>query len=81
MSVMCIYLLINPSIHIRTYIRMYVDTVVQCIRIYSEYSLIRCNSFSKNMVDLLDNHWYLYIILVLGNCGRLKGLMDEAVAD
>ena len=49
--------------------------------IYSEYSLICRNSFSMNLVDQLDNHWYLYIILVLGNCGGLKGLADEAVAD
>ena len=25
--------------------------------------------------------WYLYIILVLRNCGGLKGLADKAVAD
>ena len=29
----------------------------------------------------MDVHWYLYIILVLGNCGGLKGLADKAVAD
>ena len=29
----------------------------------------------------MDIHWYLCIILVLGNCGRLKGLTDKAVAD
>ena len=28
------------------------------------------------LVDYLDIHWYLYIILVLGNCGRLKVLAD-----
>ena len=31
-----------------------------------------------SLADLLDNHWYLYIILVLGNCG---GLADKAVVD
>ena len=29
----------------------------------------------------MDIHWYLYIILVLGNCGRLKSLTDKVVAD
>ena len=29
----------------------------------------------------MDVHRYLYIILVLGNCGGLKGLVDKAVAD
>ena len=29
----------------------------------------------------MDIHWYLYIILVLGNCGGLKGLVDNVVAD
>ena len=24
-----------------------------------------------SLLDELDIHWYLYIILVLGNCGRL----------
>ena len=45
---------------------------------YSEYSLIRHNLFSKNMVDQkvwqinwIYVHWYLYIILVLGNGGGL----------
>ena len=32
------------------------------------------------LADQLDIHWYL-IVLVLGNCGRLKGLADKAVAD
>ena len=26
-------------------------------------------------------HWYLYIILVMGNCGGLKRLVDKAVVD
>ena len=34
-----------------------------------------------SLADLLDIHWYLYIILVLGNCGRLKGLVYKVVAD
>ena len=29
----------------------------------------------------MDNHWYMYIILVLKNCGGLKVLVDKAVAD
>ena len=29
----------------------------------------------------MDVHWYLYIILALGNCGGLKGLADKPVAD
>ena len=29
----------------------------------------------------LDIYWYLYIIMVLGNCGRLIGLVDKAVVD
>ena len=29
----------------------------------------------------MDIHWYLYVILVLGNCGGLKGLADKAVVD
>ena len=33
-----------------------------------------------SLTDKLDVHWYLYIILVLGNCGRLKGLVDKSVA-
>ena len=32
-------------------------------------------------MDSLDVHWYLYNILVLGNCGRLKGLSEKVVAD
>ena len=34
-----------------------------------------------SLADELDIHWYLYIILVLGNCGRLEGLTDKVVAD
>ena len=34
-----------------------------------------------SLADLLDIHWYLYIILVLGNSGGLKGLADKVVAD
>ena len=34
-----------------------------------------------SLADQLDVHWYLYIILVLGSCGGLKGLADKAVAD
>ena len=34
-----------------------------------------------SLTDELDIHWYLYIILVLGNYGRLKGLVDKLVAD
>ena len=30
---------------------------------------------------MVDIQRYLYIVLVLGNCGGLKGLVDEAVAD
>ena len=26
-------------------------------------------------------HWYLYIILVLGNCGGLTGLADKVLVD
>ena len=48
---------------------------------YREFLLIRHNLLSKNMADQLDIYWYLYIILVLGNCGRLKGLADKAVVD
>ena len=29
----------------------------------------------------MDIHWYLYIILVLGICGKLGGLVDKAMAD
>ena len=66
---------------------MYVCEYV--VRMYSEYLLICRNSFSKNMVDYTGLVWinwtfidiYLYIILVLGICGRLKGLADKAVAD
>ena len=49
---------------------------------YSEYLLICPNSFSQeyggltSLGDELDMHWYLYIILVLGDCGGLKGLVD-----
>ena len=44
------------------------------IRICSEFSFIHHNSFQKNdrltcLVDYLNIHWYLYIVLVLGNCG------------
>ena len=55
---------------------------------YSENLLIRCNSFSRNtygalksLADYLDIHCYLYIILLLENCGGLKGLADEVVLD
>ena len=34
-----------------------------------------------SLADKPDNHWYLNIILVLKNCGGLKGLADKAVAD
>ena len=34
-----------------------------------------------HLVDKLDIHWYLYIILVLGNCGGIKGLAAKAVVD
>ena len=34
-----------------------------------------------SLVDQLDIHWYLYIILVLGNCGGSKGLSDKVVVD
>ena len=34
-----------------------------------------------SLVDQLDIHWYSYIILVLGNCGRLKGLAEKVVVD
>ena len=34
-----------------------------------------------SLADELNIHWYLYIILVLENCGTLKGLADKAVVD
>ena len=34
-----------------------------------------------SLADKPDIHWYLYIILVPGNCGGLKGLADKAVVD
>ena len=34
-----------------------------------------------SLADSLDIHWYLYITRVLGNYGRLKDLVDKAVAD
>ena len=30
-----------------------------------------------SLIDQLDIHWCLYIILVLGNCGRLMSLADK----
>ena len=54
---------------------------------YSEYSLIRCNLLSKNMVDL--RVWWINWIII-GTCTlywyweiviRLKGLVDKPVAD
>ena len=52
---------------------------------YSKSSLIGHNSFQRiwrinefgGLLDIeLDIHWYLYIVLVLGYCGGLKGLVD-----
>ena len=34
-----------------------------------------------SLADYLDIHWYLYIILELGNCDGLRGLVDKAVVD
>ena len=51
------------------------------IVMYSEYSLIHDNSFFEEYGGLTGYSWYLYIILVLGNCGRLKGLADKVVAN
>ena len=55
---------------------------------YSEHLLIRRNSIFEEyggLTSLVDSLFigtvYLYIILVLGNCGGLKGLADKAVAD
>ena len=50
---------------------------------YSELSLIRHNSFSKNIVyyRLTGYSLVLVHISVLGKCGRIKGLEDKAMAD
>ena len=34
-----------------------------------------------SLADKLDIHWYLYTILILGNCGKLKDLAGKMVAD
>ena len=51
--------------------------------LYSDFSLIHHSLFSKYvglviLADQVDIHLYMYIILVLGNCG---GLEDEVLAD
>ena len=45
--------------------------------VYCEYLLIH----HKNMVRGLTGYSLVLVHQVLGNCGRLKGLVDEVVAD
>ena len=40
----------------------------------------KCGGLTS-LADQLDIHWYLYIVSVLGNCDKLKGLVDKVIAD
>ena len=49
---------------------------------YSEYSLICCNSFQRILwIEEFGGLTGYSLVLVLGNCVRLKGFVDKAVVD
>ena len=54
---------------------------MQCILINLPQFVFKEYGGLTSLVDKLDIHWYLYIILVLGNIGGLKVLADKGVAD
>ena len=83
----CRYCLLH--LHARTYAHMCIHTLT-----IIHYTRITCSILINppqfifeeyggvtSLADQLDIHWYLHIVLVLGNCGQLKVLANKAVAD
>ena len=74
----------RPIRYVRAYVRTLpgtsgVTTVYWYLRTYVQWILVNPPKFVLKEYGGLTGYYLVLLLLVLGNCGRLKGLADKAV--